>query len=58
MPSQLRRLLQQDRINRQQFMHLENMRAQRNDIVHSALLLTTSQARANLSLLKHVIDQL
>lgn len=58
MPSQLRRLLQQDRINRQQFMHLENMRAQRNDIVHSALLLTTSQARANLSLLKQVIDQL
>ena len=57
-PSQLRELHQENRINEQQFMHLENMRSQRNDIVHHALLLTTSQARANLDILRQVIGQL
>ena len=39
-------------------MNLETMRDQRNDVVHHKLLLTTSQARANLGILKQVIDQL
>lgn len=56
--NQLRRACDKGRINDQQLMNLDNMRAQRDDVVHNALLLTTSQARAHLGILKQVIDQL
>ena len=56
--NQLRRVYEKESISKHQFMNLETMRVQRNDIVHSALLLTTSQARANLGILKQVIGQL
>ena len=56
--NQLRRAYEKGSINDQQLMNLDNMRAQRDDVVHNALLLTTSQARAHLGILKQVIDQL
>ncbi len=56
--NQLRRAYEKGDINDQQLMNLDNMRAQRDDVVHNALLLTTSQARAHLGILKQVIDQL
>ena len=56
--NQLRRAHEKGSINDQQLMNLDNMRAQRDDVVHNALLLTTSQARAHLGILKQVIGQL
>ena len=56
--NQLRRAYEKGSINDQQLMNLDNMRAQRDDVVHNALLLTTSQARAHLGILKQVIEQL
>ena len=58
MHSQLSELHQKGRINEGQFKNLENMRSQRNNIVHRARLLTKSQANVNLGILKQVIGQL
>ena len=58
MADQLRLAHQKGRINKHQFMNLETMREQRNDVVHHALPLTITQALANLDILKQIIDQL
>ena len=58
MHSQLRELHQKGRINEGQFNNLEEMRLQRNKIVHHARLLTKAQAHVNLGILRQVIGQL
>ncbi len=58
MHSQLSELHQRGLINERQFKNLGKMRLQRNNIVHHARLLKTSQARGYLGILNQVIHQL
>lgn len=58
MNSQLSELHQRGHIDERHFKSLEKMRLQRNNIVHHARLLKTSQARFYLGILKQVIGQL
>lgn len=56
--NQFQEAFQEERINEEQLRNLQHMLPQRNDIVHKGHLLTTSQARENMAILKRVIGQL
>ena len=56
--NQFQEAFQKERINEEQLRNLPHMLPQRNAIVHEGHLLTTSQARENMAILKQVIGQL